>query len=127
MIKKIIVIPDETLMQQVTTLIDKVSTIHYRAQDENYVSQKVLDYYKHTTEDKWWFYVDDLTSGMSDYSAPELLLILKLVENMTMIRSQILASNDENLKTNTDPITDRILVVEVSDLEAGGWVAPSQE
>lgn len=121
MMEKIIVIPDETLMIQVTSLIDKVSTIHYRAQDENYVSQKVLDYHKHTTEDLWWFKESDLLNGVSDYSRPEIMLILKLVENVTLLRSLILASNDENLKTTTDPITDRILVIEVSDLVSEGY------
>ncbi len=121
MMEKIIVIPDEALMIQVTSLIDKVSTIHYRAQDENYVSQKVLDYHKHTTEDLWWFKESDLLNGVSDYSRPEIMLILKLVENVTLLRSLILASNDENLKTTTDPITDRILVIEVSDLVSEGY------
>ena len=92
---KILKTQNETVMQQIIWLVNRLSTIEDRYENEESQTSSVIDYQKHPTQDVWWFDYDAMLLQMGT-KGKEICLLLENTTKEEFIQ----------FATLTDPITD---------------------
>jgi DNA-binding XRE family transcriptional regulator len=100
---KIIKIFTEDNLEKIKLIFRRLSTIESRFENNETLATEVAESFKHTTEDIWWFYYDDVYNNMGDKGKELIIIILNdLIDSKFLQIEEVNLINEGYLIINTE-------------------------